>query len=265
MLNNDDGSIVALTIFAPNEATPEELFELVNMAIPVPEYIVSSTLDSKRRDGMHAVDTYLRRTFKEYVSDARTPRKPNFNPSHVVDAMMRSDPTLPCTPKTSGEWCGLVEYVNNAVLSDNDWSAHIKSPLRRAYVLAQWDPLHSWAASSKWAYHWDLNGRQTINDTNEKGTKPTRVPIPVALRNAVWNTYTGGPEVGEILCACCETTRITQQTFECGHIIAAAEGGSCSVDNMRPVCRGCNRSMGKTNMQEFKRKHFTDVMDTDDQ
>lgn len=275
ILNNEDGSIVALTIFAPHEATPEELFELVNMAIPVPEYIVANTLNSRRRERMHAVETYLRREFKEYVSDARSPRRPNFNPSQVVDAMMRSDALIPCTPTSSDEWCGLVEFVNTSILNEKDWSAHLKASARRTYVLAQWDPLHAWAASEKWADAWNSSGRPlpqvasnkakttTTNTTTTNTTTTSRAPIPVALRNAVWNTYAGGPEVGEVLCACCETTKITQQTFECGHVIAAAEGGACSVDNMRPVCRGCNRSMGKTNMNDFKRKHFVDVMDTD--
>lgn len=267
-ISRDDGTIVALTIFAPHEATPEELFDLVNMAVPVPEYLVKSTLDTQRRDGLQAVESYLRHEFSDYVSDARSPRRPNFNPSHIVDAMMRSDPTLPCTPTTSREWCGLVEYVNSVILNDNPPPLGIKkTSARRAFVLAQWDPLHAWAASATWAEAWAHAGRPCAERHHADRVPKKRAPIPVALRNAVWNTYAGGPEVGEVSCACCETTKITQQTFECGHVIAAAHGGECTVDNMRPVCRGCNRSMGKSNMHEFKRKHFqddaTDAMDMD--
>jgi len=268
-LSNDDGAIVALTIFAPHEATPEELFDLVNMAVPVPEYLVKCTLDTQRRDGLQAVEIYLRHEFKDYLSDARSPRRPNFNPSHVVDAMMRSDPTLPCTPTTSREWCGLVEYVNSVILSNNPPIDPKRTSARRAFVLAQWDPCHAWAASATWADAWAKAGRpcadtQHIDRIPRKESVKKRSPIPVALRNAVWNAYAGGPEVGEVSCACCETAKITQQTFECGHVIAAANGGECTVDNMRPVCRGCNRSMGKSNMHEFKRKHFQDdAMDMD--
>lgn len=270
LLTNDDGSIVSLTVFAPHEATPEELFQLVNMAIPVPEYIVTSTLHSHRLDGMRAVETYLRQQFKEYVSEARSPRRPNFNPSHIIDAMMKSDSSLSCTPTTSSEWCGLVEYVNTCILNENKWSIpSTKSSAERKFVLAQWDPLHAWAASGQWADAWARAGRSTATlsyTEKKKATKNNRTPIPVAVRNAVWNAYAGGPEVGEIACACCETTRITQQTFECGHIVAAAEGGTSTADNMRPVCRGCNRSMGKVSMHEFKRKHFANAgmdMETD--
>lgn len=271
-ISKDDGHIVALTIFAPHEASPEELFDLVNMAVPVPEYIMTTTLDSQRRDGLQAVETYLRNEFKEYVSDARSPRRPNFNPSHIVDAMMRSDPTLQCTPTTSREWCGLVEYVNGVVIHDNPSLDPKKSSARRAFVLAQWDPLHAWAASATWAEAWAQAGRPRADTSSPPATMhhvsrgygpKKRAPIPVALRNAVWNTYAGGPEVGEVSCACCETTKITQQTFECGHVIAAAHGGECTVDNMRPVCRGCNRSMGTSSMHEFKRKHFQDDANND--
>lgn len=244
LLTHQDGRIVSLTVFAP-----EELFE--------PPH-------SHRIECMCVVETYLRQQFNEYISDTRSPRRPNFNPSHIIDAMMKMDPSLPCTPATSSEWCGLIEYVNTCILNENKVSIpSTKSSAERKFVLAQWDPLHAWAASEQWADAWARAGRSTatLSYTEKKKTTNNRTPIPVAVRNAVWNAYAGGPEVGEVACACCGTTRITQQTFECGHIVAAAEGGTSTADNMRPVCRGCNRSMGKVSMHEFKHKHFSNVMD----
>ena len=40
--------------------------------------------------------------------------------------------------------------------------------------------------------------------------------------------------------------------FECGHIIPYSQGGPTSLENLRPVCKGCNRSMGTTNMLDYK-------------
>jgi 5-methylcytosine-specific restriction endonuclease McrA len=72
----------------------------------------------------------------------------------------------------------------------------------------------------------------------------------------VWNAWVpGAARAGEGACACCGRS-ITQQDFECGHVVAAARGGSTRVDNMRPVCRACNRSMGVTDMREFAAAHF---------
>jgi len=93
------------------------------------------------------------------------------------------------------------------------------------------------------------------NNVALRKTMPTG-GIPQAMRLAVWNIAFGGPEVGVGACACCERA-ITQQDFECGHVVSRAVGGSVTLDNLRPVCRACNRSMGKVNMDEFKRQYFS--------
>lgn len=78
--------------------------------------------------------------------------------------------------------------------------------------------------------------------------------ISKALRNKVWNTHIGHDKgTGE--CHVC-ATQISQQNFECGHVIAASLGGSNALDNLRPICGTCNKSMGQANMEEFKKKNF---------
>lgn len=86
----------------------------------------------------------------------------------------------------------------------------------------------------------------------------TRVPkkqIAEALKTSVWNKYIGVGS-GEALCYCCGTTRITQREFDTGHVVAEINGGATRLDNLRPICRKCNLSMGAQNMEEFK-KQFT--------
>ena len=39
--------------------------------------------------------------------------------------------------------------------------------------------------------------------------------------------------------------------FQCGHIISEYNGGVTEVTNMRPICPGCNQSMGKTNWGDW--------------
>ncbi|MDE2095886.1 MAG: HNH endonuclease [Patescibacteria group bacterium] len=46
-------------------------------------------------------------------------------------------------------------------------------------------------------------------------------------------------------------TEITRDNWECGHIVSVKNGGSDAVDNLRPVCKKCNGSMGEENMFEF--------------
>jgi hypothetical protein len=74
--------------------------------------------------------------------------------------------------------------------------------------------------------------------------------ISAAVKRLVWNTNIG-EDIGKSKCMCCESTDITQLSFNCGHIIAEAKGGDTIVSNLRPICQNCNSSMGTINMNEF--------------
>ena len=81
-----------------------------------------------------------------------------------------------------------------------------------------------------------------------------RKTIPKALKNKVWDTYIG-IEKGIGKCFCCQK-EIDSKNFDCGHVIAVANGGENKVDNLRPVCGPCNKSMGTENMLQFKNTYF---------
>jgi 5-methylcytosine-specific restriction endonuclease McrA len=87
--------------------------------------------------------------------------------------------------------------------------------------------------------------------------KRRRVNLPSAVRFAVWNTHIG-KKCGAGPCYCCGG-EIAQQEFECGHILAVANGGTNEISNLRVLCRTCNRSMGDQHMDEFIAKHFKGV------
>ena len=75
-------------------------------------------------------------------------------------------------------------------------------------------------------------------------------PIPKALRDHVWREYCG--RNFDSHCYCCHK-KISVQDWECGHIIAEANGGKTIIENLRPICSTCNKSMGTTDMDEFKK------------
>jgi len=84
--------------------------------------------------------------------------------------------------------------------------------------------------------------------------KVKKLQIPKKVKQLVWNTYIG-EEKGVSQCFCCNTTKISQMDFVCGHVQSEANGGSISVDNLKPICGLCNSSMGTTNMDEFMEAH----------
>lgn len=43
--------------------------------------------------------------------------------------------------------------------------------------------------------------------------------------------------------------------FECGHILADSKGGMPTVENLRCICSVCNKSIGSTDMNKFKKEY----------
>jgi len=81
-------------------------------------------------------------------------------------------------------------------------------------------------------------------------TKKKKPHIPSTIKRLVWNTHIG-EDIGKAKCLCCKTTDIRQISFNCGHIIADANGGEMMVSNLKPICQNCNSSMGTKNMDDF--------------
>lgn len=77
-----------------------------------------------------------------------------------------------------------------------------------------------------------------------------RKTIPAPLKRDCWNKWIG-PNVAHTYCLCCNQHKISMNDFEAGHVISDAEGGELSVDNLKPICSKCNKSMGKKNMNDF--------------
>lgn len=76
-----------------------------------------------------------------------------------------------------------------------------------------------------------------------------KVRISKPLRDKVWSYYVG--DNFRCKCPCCNHQNIDAFHFECGHVIAEAEGGPTHLHNLRPICRSCNASMGKEHMMQF--------------
>ena len=284
----DTVSVSIYDIDSPLPGAPSmvELFRLVNQSTPVPEYVIRYTMDAQRRQMYSAVETFIRRKYKVYLSDSRAPRKPNVNLTQVMDKLFKGvsfeedGTSADHAPKSIHEICGYFEWCN-------DFAKNKLSPLAIDRVeaksakhgsvsplyVASWDPDHSWISSNELAAKWHEDGRQVFELNSLVATPSPTAPeerwatplptstasrpgIPHAIRVTVWNAAFGGPTVGVGACACCSRD-INQQDYECGHVVAHAMGGSTTVDNLRPVCRACNRSMGKIDMDEFKRQYFS--------
>lgn len=105
----------------------------------------------------------------------------------------------------------------------------------------------------------DASNEVSINIQSESIPGKTNKPlankkktIPKVLKNSVWDKYIG-QDKGIGSCFSCQTN-IDSKHFECGHVIAEQDGGDITLDNLRPVCSLCNKSMGTLNMHDFIQK-----------
>ena len=99
--------------------------------------------------------------------------------------------------------------------------------------------------------------RDSIDNTNTYQTvKRTRKSIPKIVKNMVWDENIGEEKgIGE--CYCC-SQKINSKNFEAGHIVSVKNGGPTTLNNLKPICSCCNKSMGIENMENFKKTYMTD-------
>ena len=93
-----------------------------------------------------------------------------------------------------------------------------------------------------------------------KCTKKQKASISKRLKTMVWN-YRIGSYIGLTLCPCCNDNHISQSEFDCGHIKAESKNGSLKLNNLLPICRQCNLSMGNINMRRFMQTQFKRNLD----
>jgi len=89
-----------------------------------------------------------------------------------------------------------------------------------------------------------------------KKEKKTKEKIPASVKNTLWSLHFQNSIQGK--CQCCKTEVISKNNFDCGHIISEKNGGNVHLDNLKPICRSCNSSMGATNMNDFITKYGFD-------
>ncbi len=93
--------------------------------------------------------------------------------------------------------------------------------------------------------------------SSKTGKKHIRASIPIEARIEIKkNIFLKSPfqpEIPslnhEIKCFCCQQTKLTFDTFECGHIIPyCLTKISFDENNMHAICKTCNRKMHRLHM-----------------
>ena len=99
-----------------------------------------------------------------------------------------------------------------------------------------------------------FEGLNDVGVGSHKTRSAKRRPIDKNLRSIVWHKYFKDKMIGK--CYVCSKP-VTYDNFEVGHNKAVAKGGSNNINNLRVICKSCNRAMGTMSIEVYKRKYFT--------
>ena len=87
----------------------------------------------------------------------------------------------------------------------------------------------------------------------DRDDKPKKKKVSPEIRFKLWEKYVGDSIM--VYCFCCYKNKITPvtnyMTFQAGHIKSEFNGGVISLDNMLPICKGCNVRMHTTNWDDY--------------
>ena len=81
-----------------------------------------------------------------------------------------------------------------------------------------------------------------------------RKSIPKKVRYDLWIKNCGNTMKSK--CHVCRKN-ITFENFHCGHIKSVKDGGDNNINNLKPICPGCNYGMGTKNLEEYKKEYYS--------
>jgi hypothetical protein len=257
-LQEPDYMIQMTVLYLSPTLTLSDAFRLINASVPVPQYVIDSTLHASRRTSLDRFAELFGVEHKAFISKAAMPRRPNINISqfqdrineeqHIIDAFLDGDHLME-----------YVRWVNAMHLKNNSESDLIKRSIDKAksfnsknggnvvpLALCS-DPDYTFLRDAKWLNAF-VQG-ELPPSLPSSSCAQRRQAVPSALRAALWNRDCGEREgVGK--CACC-LREILQQGFHAGHVRSVAEGGATVLDNLVVLCANCNLSMGSQDYHSF--------------
>jgi hypothetical protein len=98
---------------------------------------------------------------------------------------------------------------------------------------------------------------QTGKDFKRPTSKNKKKKIPKKVKNDAWDKHIGS-KIAQAPCLCCRLQVVNSKDFHAGHIKSEYNGGTCTVDNIVPICSACNQSMSSENMDTYISNHYPD-------
>ena len=258
---NHDFSKISIPVVIYNIDTLDELksyYERINKHHPI------NPLQLNTSEWIYGKPFFewFSKKFPKYISNSKQCRCPNFN----MDDIMSHFERFKIIEKIDNihNFISNIDNLNNYILKNKDTlvvnaqgckdlSMNFEKCIRKSQlnpcVLGIWRN-YQWIELALYMSSENENWINTKLDIFSK----ERPKISQDLRLDVWNKrnrniYNEDHHRGK--CFCC-SDELKYSNMECGHIVPHVKGGSIDLNNLEPICRGCNTQMGIMNLNEFK-------------
>jgi len=259
---NYDMDLVCEIITVPTLADIKENYNLLNKNTPLPDLSDNIDLNTHKVIFRHFEDKYpdiwrfTTRTKRPYIIKSDFQSAIGFMMEHLVlcdynEIIAMIETYNRILAKWTPELFMSARDINTKTLANLDKTLEICKTT--GMYLGLFNHLNE-----DFHYYWvrDIIHTQLGYEIKTRSkSKPKKARIPKKIKMEIWNEYIGA-DSGQHPCWCCKTTMITQLHFVAGHYISEAQGGKVTVENLRPICAGCNSSMGATNMGEYMERHY---------
>jgi hypothetical protein len=257
---------IALSIIEIQDISEyNELFISINKNKPL---VLFNNMDDWISIGKH-IETYFMNNFNIYNKSSEKPHVPHINFNNMLKYINENDIIKKSKITDKNIFINEIIELNNYYGGSNGTTQlkkYIKNYDNLFYKCKEKHPDNPLFLSIYQNYEWidrivfKLTKNISYHDMEHISIKNNRVKIKKPLRNKVWKSYNNSSLDGN--CYVCD--RATEyDTFECGHIISVFYGGKTDFNNLKPICSICNKDMGITNLEEYKKSLLKELSDSD--
>lgn len=242
----------------------KENYMLINKNTQLPEF---KNYDNK--DIVDEISLYFFQNYPKIWTQSKRPKRPYINKNHFQEGIEYLYDNLKTNLKNNRVVIN-PHYLINIIENKNkkmkqwpiqsyeknirkikNWPEYIELANNHGFYLGMYSNI-----SQEFCYKWiqELIQEETGIIIKKKTTK-TKKSIPKKIKEDVWDKWVGENE-GISLCYCCRKTKLSKSNFVCGHVLSENNGGTISIDNMRPICNSCNLSMKTKHMFEYIKEYY---------
>lgn len=227
-------------------------YKMINMNTPIPDFTRFKNIDKNIPE---TVANYFHKTYPAMWSTKSRIIRPQMYFTYFQEALgyicdKANIKTVDHLQKIITEYNNMLGKQDKKTfkVSDNIYSKAEKT----GFYLGLY--LHK---SDKFGYNWvkdiisKITGSKIVN---------TKIIIPKILKNNSWDKYIG-ENICVAPCICCRKNMINAKDFSIGYITSAMNGGSCTIDNLLPICKVCNISINNRNMEQYVKDVYPNNID----